>query len=80
MYDCTVLDGAVIVHILSTKAVSIFSEYAEQVFIPYLIDQLRSSMRHLHCRQSEGVYPRKERKGIAQKSNQAPRQLDGLFT
>ncbi len=45
MYDCTVLDGAVIVHILSTKAVSTFSEYAEQVFIPYLIDQLRSSTR-----------------------------------
>ena len=45
MYDCTVLDGAVIVHILSTKAMSTFNEYAEQVFIPYLIDQLQSSTR-----------------------------------
>ena len=45
MYGCTVLDGAVIVHILSTKAVCTFSEYAEKVFIPYLIDQLQSSSR-----------------------------------
>ena len=45
MYDCTVLDGAVIVHILSTKAATTFSEYAEQVFIPYLLDQLQSSSR-----------------------------------
>ncbi len=45
MYDCTVLDGAVIVHILSTKAVSTFNEYAEHVFIPYLIDQLQKSSR-----------------------------------
>jgi len=45
MYDCTVLDGAVIVHILPTKSVSTFNEYAEQIFIPYLLDQLQTSSR-----------------------------------
>ena len=44
-YDCIVLDGAVIVHLLPTAEVSTFSEYADKVFIPYLIKQLDHSTR-----------------------------------
>ena len=44
-YDCILLDGAVIVHYLSTKTVSTFNEYADKVFIPYIIKQLRDSTR-----------------------------------
>ena len=33
------------VHILSTKAVTTFDEYAKQVFIPYLLGQLQTSSR-----------------------------------
>ena len=34
LYDCLVLDGAVIVHLLPTEAVRTFDEYAHKVFIP----------------------------------------------
>ena len=44
-YECTVLDGAVIVHFLPTNLVSNLEEYADQVFIPYLTKQLQNSMR-----------------------------------
>ena len=44
-YDCILLDGAVIVHYLSTKTVSTFNEYADKVFIPYIIKQLQDSTR-----------------------------------
>ena len=44
-YECTVLDGAAIVHFLPTNLVNIFDEYADQVFIPYLSKQLQDSMR-----------------------------------
>ena len=44
-YDCIVLDGAVIVHFLPTKAVSTFNEYADKVFIPYVNKQLQHSTR-----------------------------------
>ena len=44
-YECSVLDGAVIVHFLPTNLVSNFEEYADQVFIPYLTKQLQNSMR-----------------------------------
>ena len=44
-YDCIVLDGAVIVHFLPTKAVSTFNEYTDHVFIPYISKQLQSSTR-----------------------------------
>ena len=44
-YDCIVLDGAVIVHFLPTKAVSTFNEYADKVFIPYINSQLQHSTK-----------------------------------
>ena len=39
-YDCIILDGAAIVHSLSTAGAKTFIEYAEDVFIPYLSKQL----------------------------------------
>ena len=39
------LDGAVTVHFLPTKAVSTFNEYADNVFIPYINKQLQHSTR-----------------------------------
>jgi len=44
-YDCTVLDGAVIVHCLPTTSFSTFNEYADRVFIPYLQKQLQAASR-----------------------------------
>jgi len=44
-YDCIVLDGAVVVHFLSTKAASTFNEYADKVFISYINRQLQGSAR-----------------------------------
>ena len=43
--DCKVLDGAIIVHCLPTKAVNTFSDYAETIFIPYLKKQLQETRR-----------------------------------
>ena len=40
IYDCKVLDDAVIVHCLPAANVSIFLEYAKRIFIPYLEKQL----------------------------------------
>ena len=45
MYDCLILDGAVIVHFLPTEAVRIFSEHAGKVFIPYVKKQLERATR-----------------------------------
>ena len=39
------LDGAVIVHLLSTAEVSTFQEYADKVFIPYMSQQLQHATR-----------------------------------
>ena len=44
-FDCVVLDGAVVVHFLSTKGMSTFNEYADKVFVPYISNQLQSCMR-----------------------------------
>ena len=44
-YECTMLDGAVIVHFLPTNLVNTFEEYADKVFIPYLFKQLEDSIR-----------------------------------
>jgi len=40
-YECTVLDGAVIVHLLPTNIVSTFEEYADQVFIPTYLNSYK---------------------------------------
>ena len=45
MYDCLILDGAVIVHFLPTEAVRTLSEHAGKVFIPYVKKQLERATR-----------------------------------
>ena len=45
MYDCLILDGAVVVHFLPTEAVRNFSEYADNVIIPYFEKQQESGTR-----------------------------------
>ena len=45
IYDCKVLDGAVIVHCLLTTSVSAFHEYTDRIFIPYLEKQLGAASR-----------------------------------
>ena len=44
-YHCRVLDGAVIVHSLPTSVASTFDEYADLVFLPYVLSQLQHSPR-----------------------------------
>uniref|UniRef100_UPI00358E5A52 uncharacterized protein n=1 Tax=Myxine glutinosa TaxID=7769 RepID=UPI00358E5A52 len=44
-FDCKVLDGAVIVHCLPVTHVRTFHEYADNVFIPYLERQLKTTKR-----------------------------------
>ena len=44
-YDCIVLDGTVIVHLLSTAEARTFNEYADKIFIPYLSKQLEHTTR-----------------------------------
>ena len=43
--DVKVLDGAAVVHLLSTTDVEAFDEYADRVFIPHIIKQLQNSRR-----------------------------------
>ena len=45
IYDCLVLDGAVIVHLLPTETVSPFAEYMDKVSIPYVKKQLERTTR-----------------------------------
>ena len=45
IYDCLVLDGVVIVHLLPTETVSPFAEYMDKVFIPYVKKQLERTTR-----------------------------------
>ena len=45
VFDVKVLDGAAIVHFLSTTGISTFDEYAGNVFMPYIKKQLEASTR-----------------------------------
>ena len=45
--DAKILDGAVVVNMLPTIAVSIFQEYIDDTFIPYVKGQLHSVERIL---------------------------------
>ena len=40
-FDCSVLDGPAIVHLLSPEKVTTFREYSDKVFIPYIENQLK---------------------------------------
>ena len=44
-FDCKILDGAAVIHFLSTSGVSTFEEYADRVFIAHLHRQLENSRR-----------------------------------
>ena len=44
-FNVKVLDGAALVHLLSTTDVVTFDEYADRVFIPPIIQQLQNSRR-----------------------------------
>jgi len=44
-YDCIVLDGAAVVHFLSTGTAKTFEEYFKTVFLPYLLTQLKKCKR-----------------------------------
>ena len=41
--DAKLVDGSVVVNMLSPKASSTFSDYAADVFLPYLIKLLQTS-------------------------------------
>jgi len=45
LYDCKIFDGAAVVHALPSRTVSIFDSYAENVFIPFILNHLQSSKR-----------------------------------
>ena len=42
-FDVKILDGAAIVHLLTTNGVNTFDDYANDVFIPYIKKQLETS-------------------------------------
>lgn len=44
-FDVKVLDGAAVVHLLSTKNTLTFDEYADQVFVAHIMKQLQSCRR-----------------------------------
>lgn len=44
-YDCQVLDGAAVVHFLSTSGNTTFGDYANNTFIPYIDQQLKHANR-----------------------------------
>ncbi len=43
--DVIILDGAVIVQMLSTATARTFAEYAQVIFLPYVLKQLNSAKR-----------------------------------
>ena len=43
--DVTLLDGAAVVHLLPVTNIVTFDEYADQVFVPYIIKQAQNSKR-----------------------------------
>jgi len=45
IYDCKVLDGAAIVHSLSTSGMVTFDEFADKVFIPHIERHLQACRR-----------------------------------
>ena len=44
-YECKIFDGAAVVHALPSTTVSTFHSYAENVFIPIILNHLQSSKR-----------------------------------
>ena len=44
-FDSKVFDGAAVVHFLPTSTANTFAEYANRIFIPFLLQQLRDAQR-----------------------------------
>ncbi len=44
-FDCKIFDGAAVVHSLSSKTTNTFTDYADQVFVPFLLQQLEDACR-----------------------------------
>jgi hypothetical protein len=44
-FDAVAIDGAALVHLLPTASIKTFEEYADSVFLPYLIKQLERCIR-----------------------------------
>ena len=44
-YDCKMFDGAAVVHARPSTTVSTFDSFAENVFIPFILNHLQSSKR-----------------------------------
>ena len=76
--QCKILDGAAVVNFLSTDSLKTFAEYADKVFIPFLLQQLQQACR-VDCvwvpsTQHQGSYERTQRtwhvyKGVATNQN-----------
>jgi len=45
LYDCKIFDGPAVVHALPSTTVSTFDSYAENFFIPFILNHLQSSKR-----------------------------------
>ena len=46
IFDCKVVDGAAVVHMLPTKLASTFFEYANKVFLSWMKQQLTKISKH----------------------------------
>ena len=44
-FDLKILDGAAVVHFLTTNSITTFDDYANSVFIPYIVKNLEFSKR-----------------------------------
>ena len=77
-YDCKVLHGAVIFHCLPTTGVSTFSDYADNVFLPYLFVQLQGATmldvwdKYLPDSLKESTREKKEGRVCAEKCQAKP--------
>lgn len=45
LFDCKIFDGAAVVHFLPSKTANTFSDYADQIFIPFIQHQLQDTNR-----------------------------------
>ena len=45
VFDCKIFDGAAVVHFLSIGTVNTFADYADQIFVPFLLQQLQDTYR-----------------------------------
>ena len=71
-FDVKVLVGAAVVHLLSATGVRTFEDYASDVFLPYIMQQLENlesghCLGQLHQRQHQRICQREKRKRYSKK-------------